>query len=122
MALPPVAPGMAAMPGMMPGMPGTLGAMMAPPAVVPDNLDEGVEGASGGVGGGLKLTGGARAALMNKLAANAGLDVSNVPQIPLPQAPQQPQVRGAGAGLGRAAWRRLWLVAGHAAQAVNKRA
>ncbi len=33
---------------------------------------------------------------MNKLAANAGLDVSNVPQIPLPQvAPQQPLVPAA---------------------------
>lgn len=30
---------------------------------------------------------------MSKLAANAGLDTSNVPQLPLPQAPQQPQVR-----------------------------
>lgn len=34
-----------------------------------------------------------RVALMSKLAANAGLDTSNVPQLPLPQAPQQPQVQ-----------------------------
>lgn len=34
-----------------------------------------------------------RVALMSKLAANAGLDTSNVPQLPLPQQPQQPQVR-----------------------------
>jgi hypothetical protein len=39
-----------------------------------------------------------RAALMHKLAANAGLDVSNVPQIPLPQV-MQPQVRRGGYGL-----------------------
>ena len=39
-----------------------------------------------------------RAALMHKLAANAGLDVSNVPQIPLPQV-MQPQVRRGSYGL-----------------------
>ncbi|EFN58013.1 hypothetical protein CHLNCDRAFT_57088 [Chlorella variabilis] len=65
---------------------------MAAAEQVADQLDEPAEG----TGGGLKLTGQSRAALMSKLAANAGLDVSNVPQIPLPQvAPQQPLVPSA---------------------------
>lgn len=93
-----IAPPMPAMPALGPGgvaLPG-MAAAAGMPVELPENLGEGVEGASGGVGGGLKLTGGARAALMSKLAANAGLDMSNVPQIPLPQVPQQPQVRGLG--------------------------
>ena len=56
------------------------------PVSVPESLTETAEG------GGIKLTGQSRAALMTKLAANAGLDVSNVPQIPLPQQPQGPAV------------------------------
>ena len=39
---------------------------------------------------------------MHKLAANAGLDVSNVPQIPLPQV-MQPQVSRGGGQLRRLA-------------------
>ncbi|KAL4858455.1 RNA-binding protein 39 [Chlorella vulgaris] len=64
-----------------------------PPVVAAmESLDDGGEGAVGG----LKLTGQSRAALMSKLAANAGLDVSNVPQLLLPQAaPVQPQVPAA---------------------------
>ncbi|PSC72790.1 Splicing factor isoform 1 [Micractinium conductrix] len=57
-----------------------------------EQLNEGADGS--GAGGGLKLTGGARAALMSKLAATAGLDTSNVPQIPMPQM-QQPQMPAA---------------------------
>lgn len=97
LAVAPPMPGMPQMGGMMGGLAGSLLQAMAAPGAaaveLPENLAEGVEGASGGVGGGLKLTGGARAALMSKLAATAGLDTSNVPQIPLPQAPQGPQVR-----------------------------
>jgi hypothetical protein len=58
-----------------------------------------------------------RAALMHKLAANAGLDVSNVPQIPLPQV-VQPQVRRSGGQLNwlahscRACCQGLWTVPG----------
>lgn len=61
--------------------------MQMPPLAEP--LDETADGTGGG---GLKLTGQSRAALMSKLAANAGLDTSNVPQLPVPQAPVQPQV------------------------------
>ena len=101
-----VAPPMPAMPALggagLPGLAAGGGllaqAQAAVPVELPENLGEGVEGASGGVGGGLKLTGGARAALMSKLAATAGLDTSNVPQIPVPQAHTQPLVRGAGRG------------------------
>lgn len=63
---------------------------VAPAAAMADALDEGAEG--GTVGGGLKLTGQARAALMSRLAGSAGLDVSMVPQIPMPQMHAQPQV------------------------------
>ncbi|KAL4447210.1 hypothetical protein ABPG77_007243 [Micractinium sp. CCAP 211/92] len=73
----------AAPPPLPPGVP--------PPVTnLPESLNEGVEG--GTVGGGLKLTGQARTALMSKLAANAGLDTSNVPQLPVPQAAPQQQV------------------------------
>ncbi|KAI7845041.1 hypothetical protein COHA_001407 [Chlorella ohadii] len=87
-----VASEMGIVPGAMPGaMPGQMGAPVV--ASLPESLDEGVE-AAGGVGG-IKLTGQSRVALMSKLAANAGLDTSNVPQLPLPQAPQQPQIPAA---------------------------
>ncbi|KAL4443698.1 hypothetical protein ABPG75_011435 [Micractinium tetrahymenae] len=75
--------GAAAPPPLPPGVP--------PPVTnLPESLNEG--GEAGTVGGGLKLTGQARTALMSKLAANAGLDTSNVPQLPVPQLPSQQQV------------------------------
>ena len=70
-----------------------------------EQLNEGADGS--GAGGGLKLTGGARAALMSKLAATAGLDTSNVPQIPMPQM-QQPQVGGGAGAAGRGGGGMCW--------------
>jgi RNA-binding protein 39 len=86
------APAAAAAPAPMPvavaapPLPATVAALAAGAAVsVPEALDE-----NEGGGGGIKLTGQSRAALMSKLAANAGLDTTNVPQIPLPATrPQQ---------------------------------
>ena len=115
--LPGMLPGMPGMPGMMPpmlpGMPGMLGmpgmpmVPGMPPVALPPPPPPAVAAAAAAAaaatgpeveekisneaedGGGMKLTAQSRAALMNKLAANAGIDLSNVPQLP-PLAPRPP--------------------------------